>query len=59
MADRGLDKVFYGLEEPALMFGGWCITDHFRLGSDSDGLNFDMGRLWWIFLLEKSNNFYL
>lgn len=22
MADRGLDKVFYGLEEPALMFGG-------------------------------------
>lgn len=25
MADRDLDKVFYGLEEPALMFGGWCI----------------------------------
>lgn len=25
MADRGLDKVFYGLEEPALMFGEWCI----------------------------------
>lgn len=50
MADRGLDKVF-------LWSGGTCfdvwwvmhlfttITDHFRLGSDSDGLNFDMGRL--------------
>lgn len=49
MADRGLDKVFYGLEEPALMFGGWCIFLPQSLTSDSDGLNFDMGRLMDLF----------